>query len=105
MRDQAEASAFDGEGIELWLRYEHEAMRYGLDAEIEREDLEKLIESSTVVIPRDAHRAEHESDFVRWGRRGGCETLKRYGQTWFALLARRRWERITAEDLAASRSS
>jgi hypothetical protein len=39
-------------------------------------------------------------DFPRWGRRGGLRTLALYGPGWFALLARRRWEEITAEQLA-----
>jgi hypothetical protein len=42
----------------------------------------------------------HADDFGRWGRRGGLATLRRYGTAWFSLLARRRWERITAEALA-----
>ncbi len=95
---------FDGEGIELWLEFEHEAMRYGIDAEISRDDLAALIEASTVLLPREEHRAGHSeaSDFVRWGRRGGRETLRRYGRPWFALLARRRWGRISASELAAA---
>ncbi len=93
---------FDGEGIELWLEFEHEAMRYGVDAEISRDHLAALIEASTILIPRDEHRNGHESDFVRWGRRGGLQTLERYGRPWFALLARRRWGRISALELAAA---
>jgi hypothetical protein len=27
-------------------------------------------------------------------------TVRRYGTAWFALLARRRWERITAEEFS-----
>src|SRR3954463_6636955 len=69
---------FDGEGIELWLGFEHEAMRYGVDAGLSREDLAVLIKASTVLLPRKEHRTGHESDFVRWGRRGGRETLRRY---------------------------
>ncbi len=92
---------FDGEGIELWLEFEHEAIRYGVDANVSRDDLVALIEASTVVLPREEHRAGHESDFVRWGRRGGRETFRRYGRPWFALLARRRWGRISAPELAA----
>ncbi len=93
---------FDGEGIELWFQFEWEAMRYGVHAGISRDELEELIEASTILIPRDEHRNVHESDFVRWGRRGGRETFRRYGRPWFALLARRRWGRITALELAAA---
>ncbi len=94
---------FDGEVIELWLEFEHEAMRYGVDAGVSREDLAALIEASTVVLPREAHRNGHEGDFARWGRLGGRETFRRYGSSWFALLALRRWGRITAADLQAAR--
>ena len=94
LRDKADAAAFDGEGIELWLSFEHEAIRYGVDPDISRTDLAALIDASTVVMEHSEHRAHHERDFVRWGRRGGLVTLKRYGRAWFALLALRRWEKI-----------
>lgn len=71
--------------------------------EISREDLAALVEASTVEVAREEHRQFHESDFVRWGRRGGRSPLGRYGTSWFALLALRRWERITPADLEAAR--
>ena len=71
--------------------------------EISREDLEALIETSGVVLEREAHRLLHENDWQRWGSRGGKETLRRYGTEWFALLALRRWDRITAQDLETAR--
>ena len=94
----------DCEGIQLWLEFEWEAMRYGVDPDISRDDLVALIEASTVLLPREEHRAGHSeaSDFVRWGRRGGRETFRRYGRAWFALLARRRWGRISALELTAA---
>ncbi len=105
LRDRADAAPFDvdGEGIELWLEFEFEAMRYGVDVDISRDDLEALIEASTVSLGRDDHRALHSeaTDFARWGRRGGLETLRRYGRGWFALLGRRRHGRITPEELRA----
>ncbi len=58
-----------------------------------------MIEGSTVLLSREEHRNGHESDFVRWGRRGGLATLRRYGTSWFSLLARRRWERLTGAEL------
>jgi hypothetical protein len=95
---------FDGEGIELWLEFEHETMRYGVDADISRDDLAALIDASTVLVPREEHRTGHSeaSDFVRWGRRGGRGTFRRYGRAWFVLLARRRWGRISASELVAA---
>ncbi len=85
----------DCEGIQLWLEFEWEAMRYGVDPDISRDDLATLIEASTVMLSREEHRAGHESDFVRWGRRGGLATLRRYGTSWFSLLARRRWKHLS----------
>ena len=99
LRDRAEGAALDGEGIEAWLEYEHEAMRYGVDPDISRDDLAALIDTSTVVLERGARRLEHVSDFVRWGRRGGRATFERYGRAWFALLALRRWEKIPPAEL------
>jgi hypothetical protein len=101
LRDRADAHPeFDGEGIQLWLDYELEALLYGIDPDISREELEALIEGSTVELSRAEHRDGHSCDFVRWGRRGGLATLRWYGTSWFSLLARRRWERISAAELA-----
>ena len=78
-------------------------MRWKVPVEISRADLEELIERSEVVMEREKHRLIHESDWQRWGRRGGLTVLGRYGSEWFALLALRRWGRITAADLEAAR--
>ncbi len=45
----------------------------------------------------------HGDDWRRWGARGGRETFRRYGADWFALLALRRWGRLTPEQLEAAR--
>jgi hypothetical protein len=103
LRDKADSAALDGEGIELWLEYQHEAMRYGVNPDISREELAALIDASTVVLERGAHRLEHITDFVRWGRQGGRATLERYGRAWFALLALRRWGKIPPAELARAR--
>ena len=71
--------------------------------EISRDDLEGLVETSEVALEGEAHRLLHEGDWRRWGARGGRETLRRYETDWFALLALRRWGRITTEDLEAAR--
>jgi hypothetical protein len=71
--------------------------------EIAREDLEELVERSAVLLERERHRLIHETDWQRWGRRGGLAVLRRYGSDWFALLALRRWGRITSADLEAAR--
>jgi hypothetical protein len=71
--------------------------------EILRSDLEALVETSEVVLEKEKHRLVHASDWRRWGARGGRETLRRYGTDWFALLALRRWGRLSPEDLEAAR--
>jgi hypothetical protein len=90
-------------GVGAWLEFELEAERWGVPVEIAREDLERLVESSTKVLNREKHRLLHASDWQRWGRRGGLATLRRYGSDWFALLALRRWGRISQSDLEAAR--
>jgi hypothetical protein len=101
LRERADACAdpLSAEGLALWMDYELEALRFGVDPDMSRGELAALIEGSTVEIPREEHKDGHAGDFARWGRRGGLVTVRRYGTAWFGLLARRRWERITAEEL------
>ncbi len=56
-----------------------------------------------MVLEREEHRLVHGEDWRRWGARGGRETFRRYGADWFALLALRRWGRLTPEQLEAAR--
>ena len=93
----------DGERVELWLEYEHEAMRYGVDVAISHEDLAELVEVSVVLIDAGGQRRIHETDFQRWGRRGGIRTLERYGPRWFSWLGRRRHGRATKAELQRAR--
>ncbi len=101
--DRVESDGLRDEGIEAWLEFELEADRWGVAVTIPRSDLEVLVERSAVVLERQAHRLLHRDDWRRWGSRGGRETFRRYGSSWFALLALRRWGRITAADLEAAR--
>jgi len=78
-------------------------MRWCVPVEISRKDLEALVDQSTVVLERKKHRLIHDGDWRRWGSRGGRETLRRYGVGWFSLIARRRWGRISSEELEAAR--
>jgi hypothetical protein len=103
LHERANGAELDGEGIQAWVEWEIEAMRWRVPVEIARSDLEALVESSEVVLEREKHRLLHEGDWRRWGSRGGRETLRRYGADWFSLLALRRWGRITAADLEAAR--
>ena len=101
LRDRADAhTELDGEGIQLWLDYECEALRWGVDPDLGRDELAAMIDGSTVELSPDDHCGAHAGDFARWGRTGGLATARRYGTAWMALLARRRWERITADALA-----
>jgi hypothetical protein len=102
LRDKADASALDGAGLQAWLDYEHEAIRWGVDPDVSRDELAVLVEASTVAIPRDDHRGIHRTDFARWGRRGGLATLERYGRAWFVALGLRRHGRITDAQLTAA---
>jgi hypothetical protein len=101
LRDRADAHAeLDGEGLQRWLDYELEALRWSVDPDISREVLAALVEGSTMELDRDEHREIHAGDFARWGRRGGLATVRRYGTAWFSLLAKRRWEKISGDTLA-----
>ena len=99
------STELDGEGIQAWLEWEMAAMRWRVPVEISRSDLGALVASSEAVLEREKHRLLHSSDWRRRGRRGGRETLRRYGSDWFSLLALKRWGRITAADLDAARVS
>ena len=105
LHEKANGSSLDGEGIQAWLEWEWEAMRWRVPVEISHSDLEALVISSEVVLERESHRLVHEDDWRRWGARGGRETFRRYGSGWFVLLARRRWGRISPEELEAARVS
>jgi hypothetical protein len=96
-------TTLDGQAIQAWLDWEWKAMRWRVPVEISRADLEELVERSEVVMEREKLRLIHESDWQRWGRRGGLTVLGRYGTEWFALLALRRWGRPNAADFEAAR--
>jgi hypothetical protein len=102
VHDRFVAGNLDGEGFQAWFEWKEEAFRYGVDPDVSREELAALIEASAFSVPAASHRANHSEagDFSRWGRLGGLRTLALYGRGWFALLARRRWEKVTAEQLA-----
>ena len=93
----------NGHRADAWLEFTVEAERWRVPVEIGRSDLEELVERSAVLLERERHRLIHESDFARWGRRGGLAVLRRYGSDWSALLALRRWGRIDKAELEAAR--
>jgi hypothetical protein len=83
------------------LGWEEEDYRYGVDPDVSRELLAELIKGSTVRLEAREHSAAHSEagDYARWGRLGGLKTFGLYGPGWFVLLARRRWEKISAAQL------
>jgi hypothetical protein len=98
-------TALNGEALQLWFEYEGLLLKFGLDPNISREELEQAIKASAVKVSYEEHRSEiHFADWPRWGRKGGLATLERYGRAWFAHLARRRWRKITADELARIRN-
>jgi hypothetical protein len=103
LRDRVESPDLNGDGVEAWVEFTLEAERWGVPVSIPRSDLERLVESSEVVLEREKHRLLHASDFARWGARGGRRTLRLYGTSWFSALALRRWGRISREQLEAAR--
>ena len=105
LREKANTlSSLDGEGIQAWVEWEMEAMSWRVPFEISMEDLLILVEPSEVVLEREKHRLMHAPDRRQWGSRGGRETLRRYGSSWFSLLALWRWGRASAADLDAARA-
>ena len=103
LHDAANGCIPDAEVSDAWLEFSLEAERWRVPVSISRDDLERLVEASTVVLEREKHRLIHATDFARWGARGGRETVRRYGSSWMELIALKRWGRITAAYLDAAR--
>jgi hypothetical protein len=94
----------DGAALQAWFDFEEECHRRGVSSDLSREELEDAIEGSAVEVSREEHRGEiHAADWTRWGRMGGLRVLELYGPAYFVNLARRRWRRITAEELTRVR--
>src|ERR671920_1642159 len=84
-------------GFADWAEFDADVYRLSIEVRgLSREDVSRLIESSTLAIPTTEHRRLHQeaSDFVWWGRRGGRRTLALYSWPSFSLLARLRWGRV-----------
>jgi hypothetical protein len=94
-------------GLADWSEFDAEAERLSIEVRgLSREDLRALIEGSTHEIPTTEHRTLHQeaSDFVWWGRRGGCRTLALFGRPYFSLLASLRWGRAPLQALTRHRA-
>ncbi|MEJ7871878.1 MAG: hypothetical protein WKF67_06435 [Rubrobacteraceae bacterium] len=96
-------AALNGDGVEASIEFTLECERWRVPVTVARADLQALVEASTEVLDREKHRLLHASDFARWGARGGRETVRRYGSSWMALIALKRWDRIGAAELDAAR--
>ena len=78
-RDRAdEHHGLDGEAIQKWLDYELEALRWGVDPDVTREELAAMVEGSTMGLDRNEHREIHAGHFAR---EGDAEDLRRSGAT------------------------
>jgi hypothetical protein len=75
LRDKADAAPLDGEGIEFALEFEYEAICYSVDPDISRDDLAALIDASTAVMERSAHRGAPPTRRTSSG--GGVEAASR----------------------------
>lgn len=97
----AEASCnLNSTDLSTWFEWECEALRYGICPDTTTlENLIDLVEASVIYLDKNKHRDHHAADFIEWGRRGGMTTHKRYGRTWFVMLAQLRWQKITRKEL------
>ncbi len=94
----------DGAALQAWYDFEEECHRHGVSPDLSREQLEAVIEGSTVEVSCEEHRGTiHAADWPRWGRMGGLRVLELYGPRYFVALAHRRWRRIAPEELARVR--
>ena len=48
LHEKANGTSLDGEGIQAWVEWEMEAMRWRVPVEISREDLDALVEASSL---------------------------------------------------------
>jgi hypothetical protein len=55
LHEKANGTSLDGEGIQAWVEWEMEAMRWRVPVEISRGDLEGLVEASSLG-PESRHR-------------------------------------------------
>ena len=65
--EKAHGTSLDGEGIQAWVEWELEAMRWKVPIEISRDELETLVDPSEV-LPEEGHQMLPEGD------RSGSET-------------------------------
>src|SRR4051812_39238729 len=75
LHERAIGTSLNGEGIQAWLEWEMEALRWRVPVEISRDDLKAMVKTPEVVLERERHRLLHQNDWQRWGSRGGRETL------------------------------
>ena len=102
LHERANGAELDGEGIQAWVEWEIEAMRWRVPVEIARSDLEALVD-----LRRSSWRRRSTASSTpqtgAGGEQGAGGNARRYGADWFALLALRRWGRLSPEDLEAAR--
>jgi hypothetical protein len=84
LHEEGNGTSLDGEGIQAWVEWEIEAMRWRVPVEIDRSDLEALGAASEVVLQREKHRLLHEGtggggDLGAVARRSGATALSGSG--------------------------
>jgi hypothetical protein len=53
LHEKVNGTSLDGEGLQAWLEWEMEAMRWRVPAGISRDDLEALVKTSEVVLEQE----------------------------------------------------
>ena len=74
LHQKANGTSLDGEGIQAWVEWEMEAMRWGVPVEISREGLEALVDSSEAQL-EEGHQLLPEGDRSEPETAGGAGTI------------------------------
>ena len=77
LHEKANGTSLDGEGIQAWVEWEMEAMRWKVPIEISREELEALVDSSEVPQLEGRHRILHEDTRSEPETVGGAGTASK----------------------------
>lgn len=65
LHDAAKEQGLDGRHIQAWIEFEHEALRWGVPIDIERNDLEAMVEASEAALLQRERSTAGELDAAR----------------------------------------